>query len=375
MHKQKYIIIILVLFVTFASTGCKQTDEDLVTNSNVANLNKSLVNQSDQGNKIQPPPQGCYVGMFPGWGDHEDEVDSQALEDFEELVGKSVAIAPFSNFWGKNSSVSQQLEEIDSYGAIPLLRLMPWGETYWDSNFQADYSMQNIINGDFDQYLQGRAKEIKDFGKPVMVTFAVEPNGDWFPWSGEYQGGSKTIAYGDESKANGPERFIGAFRHIIALFQNQGVGNVTWLWHVNAGSYPEDDWNDLTAYYPGDDYVDWIGLSVYGAQYIDQDWEDFEDILDPAYNKVTSLYPSKPLMLAEWGVGEWPSSGDKALWYEQALEKLQSKYGQIKMAIVYHEKWKNDDGTWSDLRINSSSATEEAFKKGVASDYFEGKIE
>lgn len=44
----------------------------------------------------------------------------------------------------------------------------------------------------------------------------------------------------------------------------------------------------------------------------------------------------------------------KAKWYEDALKMLQTNYSKIKIAIVYHEKWQNYDGTWSDLRINSS---------------------
>lgn len=324
--------------------------------------------------KIPPPEYGCYVGVFPGWGEFEDSVSAQQLKDFEELSGKSVAIFPFSNFWGENCVSSQQLDEIASYGAVPLLRMMPWGEPYWELGYQPDYAVQKVIDGDFDQFLSDWADEIKDFGRPVMVTFGCEMNGDWFPWSGVFQGGSTTTDFGDPKKADGPERYVAAYRHIIELFRNEGVNNVTWIFHPNARSYPEEDWNSIHAYYPGDEYVDWVGISLYGTQYVDEHWHGFEALMDPVYNELTSLFPNKPLMLSEWGVGEWPDKGDKAAWYTEALTKLQSNYSLIKAAIVYHEKWQNDDGTWSDLRINSSPEALKAYRDSISLDYFIGKI-
>jgi hypothetical protein len=326
-----------------------------------------------QTQKILPPESGCYVGVFPGWGELEDSVSAQQLRDFEALSGKSVAFTPFSNFWGENYVSRRQLDEIASYGAIPLLRLMPWGEPYWESDYQPDYSLQRIIEGDFDRFLSDWADEIRGYGGPVMVTFGVEMNGNWFPWSGVFQGGDKADDFGDPNKADGPERYIAAYRHIVDLFRERGANNVTWYFHPNHESYPDETWNSIAAYYPGDEYVDWVAISLYGAQYADEEWFSFEELMDPVYDELVSLFPDKPLMLAEWGVGEWPQKGDKAAWYTEALTKLRSKYDRIKIAIVYHERWQNDDGTWSDLRVNSSPEALKAYKDGISSDYFIGK--
>jgi len=321
---------------------------------------------------ILPPAEGCYAGVFPGWGENEDSVDAQWLVEFEQLVGKGVAISPFSNFWGENYTSSQQFNELTSYGAIPLLRFMPWGPPYWNFfTYQPDYSYQRIIDGDFDTLLTDWAVEIKTFGKPVMVTFAVEMNGDWFPWSGVLQGGSTTGGFGDPSKADGPERYVAAFRHIIELFRSQGVTNVAWLFHPNHESYPEEAWNTFKAYYPGDDYIDWVGASLYGAMVPGETWVTFEEVMDSLYTELTTTFPNKPLILPEWGVTDSDTPNLKATWYTDALAKLQSHYTRIKVAIVYHERYPTNGG-WTDLCVNSTPQALQAYQTGISSSYFIG---
>ncbi|HDL64879.1 MAG TPA: hypothetical protein ENH12_05770 [Proteobacteria bacterium] len=326
---------------------------------------------------LAPPPSGCYTGIFPGWDvpdEHEDNVSSQELVDLEELTGKAIAFTPFSVFWGENKVSGEQLEAIARYGAVPMLRLMPWGEPYWVEGYQEAYSLQRIIDGDFDQYLTDWADRVKEFGRPVMVNFGVEMNGDWFPWSGTFQGGGTTTGYGDPTKADGPERFVDAFRHIIDLFRNRGAANATWYFHANHESFPEESWNTISAYYPGDDYIDWLGFSVYGVQYQNEDWHSFNTLMGPAYNAICALSAKKPVILAEWGVGEYPSKGDKAAWYAEALDSLPTDYPRVKIAVVYSERWQNNDESWSDLRIDSSPAALSAYQNGIASDYYLGTV-
>ncbi|HUX98283.1 MAG TPA: glycosyl hydrolase [Candidatus Deferrimicrobium sp.] len=268
-------------------------------------IGKEGLNISPENQKILPLVNGCYVGFFPGWGDYEDAVTLQQILDFETLTNKSVAFVAFSNFWGENYSNSQNLDIIANYGAVPLLRFMPWGDPYWQPyGFQENYSLQKIINGDFDPFLIDWANVIINYGKPVMATFGVEMNGDWFAWSGTFQGGSTMTDYGDPTKADGPERYVDAFQHVIEVFNNTGATNITWYFHPNHESWPNETWNSIEAYYPGDDYIDWIGVSVYGPQSRTEEWQSFQVIMDPIYNLLITKFPNKPLMIPEWGIRE-----------------------------------------------------------------------
>ena len=82
------------------------------------------------------------------------------------------------------------------------------------------------------------------------------------------------------------------------------MNNALWYFHANNESYPDSGGNSIEKYYPGDSYVDWVGFSLYGAQYTNEDWRHFDEIMEPIYSYMISTFPNKPLMLAEWGVME-----------------------------------------------------------------------
>jgi len=42
------------------------------------------------------------------------------------------------------------------------------------------------------------------------------------------------------------------------------------------------------------------------------------------------------------------------------------KFPRIKAAIYWHERWQNEDGSFSNLRINSSPEALAAFRAGIS---------
>src|SRR5205814_4193261 len=93
-------------------------------------------------------------------------------------------------------------------------------------------------------------------------------NGDWFPWSGIYYGADQWDD--DADNWQGPENFRRAYRYVVDRVRARGATNIKWMFHTNNYSYPLDTWNFAPAYYPGSDYVDWLGFSVYGQQFKDE---------------------------------------------------------------------------------------------------------
>ncbi len=137
------------------------------------------------------------------------------------------------------------------------------------------------------------------FGKPMIVVFANEMNGDWFPWSGIFYGGGQRDP--GQNNGKGPEKFRTAYRYVVDRVRARGATNIKWMFHTNNYSYPYDTWNLAAAYYPGSDYVDWLGLSVYGKQYKDEPWANVFSLIDWPYKEICGLDPNKPVMIAEWG--------------------------------------------------------------------------
>ncbi|GAA1620244.1 glycoside hydrolase family 26 protein [Actinoplanes couchii] len=137
-----------------------------------------------------------------------------------------------------------------------------------------------ILNGSDDDLIAAAARRLKQFDRPVLLRWAWEMNGRWFEWGGA-QNGKNSAGY------------VKAFRHLRKIFDKQGADQVSWVWSPNWNSSTKESWDTIDAYYPGDRYVDWVGVSGYNLN------NESPDVLfDPIYH----LYSDrKPLMLTEVG--------------------------------------------------------------------------
>ena len=256
-------------------------------------------------NKLIPPEKGVYFAAFPDFGGEESLVSQKRIHDFETLVNKKITWAYFSDNWLDNLSFPyDEVNIIHKAGRVPFIRMMARSD-FEEAGGDPVYSMQAIINGTFDRQLKAWAQEARGLDYPLLVEFGTEANGNWFPWNGEHNGAGIKNQYGDPSLADGPERFRDAYRHIIDLFKSQGVNNITWFFHIDAHSEPDIAWNSIENYYPGDDYIDWLGVSVYGPQLPEEDFETFAEVLDGIYPQLSAL-SDKPIAVLEFAVTELP---------------------------------------------------------------------
>lgn len=330
----------------------------------------------DFGVKVAPPQQGIYLGANPGFGGTEDIVTVDKIVDFENLIHKKIAWAYFSNNWIDEIKFPEaSVKTIDNLGIIPFIRMMPRTD-FSQGNSDPVFSLQGIIDGNFDESLRQWAIDAKNTNIPLMVEFGTEVNGNWFPWSGAVNGGSETEGYGDPYVADGPERFKDAYRHIIDLFRNEGVNNITWVFHVfpseevESNSSNDDSWDSIANYYPGDDYIDWIGTSIYGSADVGNKWKSFSEIMNETYPELESLSENKPIAILELGIIEDQENGNKTNWIQDALQSLESgKYPRISAISYWNEKWDEGDKVF-DLTLNSSSETLNTFKELISSPTF-----
>lgn len=246
---------------------------------------------------------GIYHAAYPDFGGTEDVVDSQRITSFEALVNKEIVWAYFSNNWYNNIHFpATEVATIKSTGRIPFIRMMP--RTNFDEGGpDPNYSLQKIIDGEYDNELTQWALDAAASQMPLLVEFGTEINGNWFSWNGQYQGGGETAGYGDPLLADGPERFRDAYRHIVDVCNAQNAHNITWFFHVDAYSEPNVPWNKIDQYYPGDDYVDWIGVSIYGPQEKGESLQPFDEIMGDVYGQLTAL-GDKPIAVLEFAITE-----------------------------------------------------------------------
>jgi beta-mannanase len=315
--------------------------------------------------EIVLPERGAYTGAFMDFGDAEDEVTLEMIEEFENLVGKHQAIIASSSYWGEQSFPTRNLNVIWRHGALPLVFWSPWDRPYEQSKGPDKFNLDAIIDGTWDAYIDKWGDAAREFGKPIIVAFGNEMNGDWFPWSGWFYGANK-LAGTAPDRWEGPEHFKKAYRHVVDRVRARGAGNVQWMFQTNNYSYPLDTWNTASAYYPGPEYADWLGLSVYGQQFKDEPWANMTSLVDWPYEEMTRLDPKRPIMIAEWATGEFPHSGNKGAWILEGLDLFRTRYPRVKAAVYWHERWQNQDQTYSNLRVNSSVESLDAYRNGVA---------
>jgi hypothetical protein len=372
--KLKLALAVLLIAPLFLTAAAQQNWKNIIDEVEKALLCDSLSrNNASYAHyfKLAPSPAGAYHSAFPFFANSEDQVSDQKITDFENMAGKKIVWAYFSNNWlDRIRFPLEAVQTIHAHGAIPFVRLMSWSRIEQNVS-ETVYTLQRIIDGMFDRELILWADQARTLPFALLVEFGTEVNGEWFPWNGKYNGAGKTDGYGDPAFPDGPERFRDAYRHIIDLFRSRGVQNVTWFFHVNAQSSPMDGWNQMELYYPGDTYIDWIGVSVYGSQAPGEEWITFREVLDPSYSELAAISVKKPLALLEFGVAEDPKRGSKAEWIRVALQSIrEQRYPRFKAICYWHEAWENENSSISDLRINSSPGALAAYRQEIAAPFF-----
>jgi hypothetical protein len=323
--------------------------------------------------ELAVPEKGAYTGAYVDFGEGEDDVTLEAIENYEKMVGRHQAIIALGNFWGEQQFPTKNVHIVTSYGAVPLLYWSPWDKPYTESALPDRFNLYNILGGMWDVYIDKWADDARNFGKPLLVAWGIEMNGTWFPWAGYYYGGGQSDSVKQPPDYLGPKIFKQAYRYVVDRVRAKGARNIQWVFHLNNYSHPNADWNRFAAYYPGSNYVDWLGLSVYGKLDSFMGWGSFFDVCNKAYQEVCKVDPSKPLMAAEWGVGEFPASGNKSEWFKKAFSDFKERFPRIKAAVYWHERWQNSDESYSNLRVNSSPEALIAFHEGMEDAYWIGK--
>jgi len=179
----------------------------------------------------------------------------------------------------------------------------------------------DVLNGAYDAYLIDYARKIKAFGHPLLFRLNNEMNGDWCYWSAYYS-------------ATDTELFRAMWRHIYDIFQEQGVDNAIWVWNPNEVSFPSFKWNSYVNYFPGDQYVDVIGLTGYntGNYFPGERWRDFRSIYAPLYSEYNHVF-DYPFMITEFACSS--IGGDKVAWLNDMFTYI-SSYKKIKLAIWFN---------------------------------------
>ena len=300
---------------------------------------------------ISPPPGGVATGVFID-GAPLGKPGLSAWDSWSTLVGKRPLYVMWYTDW---SSTYQAYAVKDAYGrgSSPVI-------TWEMKNRRSNISYADVLAGKWNKYIDTWAGAVKTDSRQIFLRFGHEMNGDWYGWGGAKNGASLAAA----------QQFVATWKFIRDRFTRAGATNVTWVWCPNAESVPNAEWNAVENYYPGDAYVDWTCADGYnwGASQTmakngwDSHWQTFDDVFGSAYQRITTLAPSKPFLVGEFASSE--TGGNKAAWITDAATRMKTSYPQLRAFIWFNM---NKETDW---RVESSTASLNAFKSGFAGDAY-----
>jgi len=365
------VIVFALVFTDERKRVVYKNNNPIVTPMNQGQADDSeKISNSDPGCQFIPtvPENGAYHGAFVDFGPTEDNVTKEKINRFQSLVQKKIAWAYFSQNWFDGIDFpKEQVDVLKEMRITPFIRLMPRSSLALHQK-EEKFTLDNILRGDFDEDLALWAQNARQTNIPLFVEFGTEVNGDWFHWNGRWNGATEQSIHGDPSLADGPEKFRDAYRHIIDIFNKEQTHNVTWFYHINATSSPEQAWNAFMSYYPGDDYIDWIGISAYATQEKNKKPKKFQDIFGPVYKEITTQ-TKKPIALVEFGIAEKGRSSTKADWIQDAFHSIKEIYPLVKAVSYWQSSW-TENGIPFDLRVDSSEQSLGAYKRGISDPYY-----
>ena len=166
---------------------------------------------------------------------------------------------------------------------------------------------------------------------------------------------------------NQPGEYVTAWRHVHDIFASVGATNVSWVWCPFVD--PSGSLAPLASLYPGEGYVDWVGLDGYNwgtNPAAPRGWMSFNELFRTTYDEIVEeIAPSKPLVISEVGSSEY--GGSKAEWIADALRSANTEYPQLK-GMIWFEKY--DDGM--DWPIETSPNATSAFAEGIGQSVYVG---
>jgi len=270
------------------------------------------------------PEDRMFLGVYDRWEGTFDQIDVDVEGDYVS--------------WEHSQELNSVINRIRADKRVPLVTIEPFTTT----SGIPEQVLQDIVSGVNDAFIAENASIIKGHAPQlVLVRFAHEMEliGN-YPWSQE-----------------DPGLFIDAYRHYIDFFRKEEVDNVQWVWSP-AGN------ENARPYYPGDGYVDYIGISILGFE----DWDrkfgheqgrSFQSILG---DRLWLEEFKKPIVITELGVtpSKMRDESSKLKYqYEWLWLAWESWYYYPSLRGVVYFNAVNADNAWQgerpDWRIQASA--------------------
>lgn len=217
-------------------------------------------------------------------------------------------------------------------------------------SLEPNTGLEAVVDG---EYLRTFAKQAKATGLPIILRFANEMN-------------DGSNAWGNQD----PALYIEKFR-LVSRIMKEEAPNVAMCWSPN--DWPFNDSSDK--YYPGDEYVDWVGISSYppyNSNTQSKHSKKFSDRIKHIYDKYANR---KPIMLSEGAPIQNIEFEDTASVTYVAAKEVKEFYDEIarkypKIKAVFYWSNEEDYGAKRKCKLSTNPTVLAAYKNAISSPYF-----
>jgi hypothetical protein len=244
------------------------------------------------------------------------------VQSFAAAAGKQPRIVLFYTGIGEHFP-AQFASQAHAHGAVPLDQINPVGA-----------SMRQIAAGRYDAFFRSYADQVRAYRHWVIIGFAHEMNGPWYPWGWRHVSAAT---------------WIRAWRRVVTIFRRQGARNVTWLWTISRVM----DQGPARAFWPGAAYVSWVGIDGYYSYPSDTFGSVFLRALD-----AVRRYTHDPVLISESAIGQRAGQARKIPGLLAGVMRYHLR------GLVWFDVNQNGMAAHQNWRLEGHPAAEAAFRRG-----------
>jgi cellulose synthase (UDP-forming) len=263
------------------------------------------------------------------------------IRNIEENNDLKFGIVSLYLSWGDSEKCKfpkMVLDSIYQNGAVPMITWEPWQSEFTQSKKRKSEDVElnvfkRILEHQYDEYLESFSAQLRSLDKPVFLRFAHEADNPQYPWG--------------KKESNSAEDFKQAWKYIHNFFNQRKLNNVIWVWNPWK---PEA----ITDYFPGKDFVDWIGVTNLDYSLDAKNSFSMEQLYAP-FHKNPILRSGLPIMLSE--MGSLKTGQKQAEWFNAATKVLEIKFPEVKAFVLFNSRVdsnlpKNFNGKTLDWRVH-----------------------
>ncbi|MFI0351471.1 glycoside hydrolase family 26 protein [Actinomadura sp. 9N407] len=205
-----------------------------------------------------------------------------------------------------------------------------------------------------DREVRRQAGQLKQLDGVVYFTFNHEP---------------------DNKASSGmgtPEEYAAAWRRVVSVFRDEGADNVRFVWTLTDQTFAQ---KQPERYYPGDAYVDHIGVDAYNWHQCrgrSEGWRSLAELIEP-HRQFGLRHPGKGLMILEWGsVEDADRPNRKARWLDEAARLFtKPEYRGYKALLHWDDRYaRGETPAECNWDYRTSPAATAAWRRMVAAPTF-----